>query len=118
VLDFYLIPEVLVEVLEGAGESDVGDVDNTLQADAVPTDRLGHRLQVGADAALNLTKINTVITIKKNYHNLTNKQNYYVEPEIVNEFDSIPNIFLFYLLKCVTNFSTTHSTRLILDSNR
>ena len=54
-LDFYLIPEVLVEVLEGAGEPDVGDVDDALQADAVTTDRLGHRLKVGADAALNLT---------------------------------------------------------------
>jgi hypothetical protein len=71
VINFYLIPEVLVEVLEGAGEPDVGDVDDAFQADAVPTDRLGHRLQVGADAALNLTKINTVITLTHNNTQLT-----------------------------------------------
>ena len=49
-----LIPEVLVEVLQRAAESDVRDVDDALEGDAVPPDGLGHRQQVGADASLNL----------------------------------------------------------------
>jgi len=59
----YLIPKVLVEVLQGAAVSDVGDVDDAFEGDAVATDRLGHCQQVCTDATLNLKQ--TVNTISK-----------------------------------------------------
>ena len=52
-----LVPKVLIEVLKGSRESDVRDVNDALQCDAVATDRLRDRLQVRAHATLNLKSV-------------------------------------------------------------